>query len=131
MKVMSWPIFAGSLLLAAASVLPAEAQTVVSPTPDQSTTSPLTPTRNEYLRSAQTQFDEWAQNMANLQVRILEHKVTLNGEARTNIDNAWNDLKLHWTRLQQANDQDWISERRSWEMASDTMKRTWDRFISQ
>ena len=128
MKSMRLPILLASLLLAAASALPAGAQTVTVPKSDQSKVSPLTPTRNEYMRRAQTQYNDWAQKVGDLQLRIMQKRVSMSAEAKANIDRAWNELKLDWSRLGGAKDADWVSARDAWETGAANMQSVWDKF---
>jgi len=126
MRAKRLPILLGSLLLTAALSLPAAGQTAVSPNTDQSKVSPLTPTRNEYMRHALTRFNDWAQKVGNLNLHIMQGRARMTGEAKGNVDKAWNGLKLAWGNLGAAKDEEWVGARDAFEAASANMQSVWD-----
>jgi len=122
MKPMTVTILAGSLLLAA---LPALAASPAAPSPYAIRASFTESAATEYLNNADWQYNDWSQKMADLDMGILEKKVTMSAQARAELDKAWDNLKARWTQLRSANNKDWDSARAAWESASKEMQESW------
>jgi hypothetical protein len=128
MKPMTVTILAGSLLLAA---LPALAASPADSSPYVRTASVDESAATAYLNNADWQFTAWDTKMADLDMGIINKSVTMSAEAKTDVDKAWDNLKLRWTQLRTVNARDWDSARAAWETAVESMQKTWQHLVPQ
>jgi hypothetical protein len=77
------------------------------------------------------EYDDWYQKMADLDLGILEKRVTMSAEAKAELDKVWYNMKISYTELLSANDKDKDvdSARAAWEAASKDMKDAWQRLV--
>ncbi|MFI5020961.1 MAG: hypothetical protein ACHQRJ_04825, partial [Alphaproteobacteria bacterium] len=73
--------------------------------------------------------NDWSQKMADLDMGILEKKVTMSAQAKADLDKAWDKIKLRWAQLQSANNNDWDGARASWAKASEEMQDAWQHLV--
>ena len=121
-------ILAGALLLAAVPVL---AASPASPAPYTVTAAFVESAATEYLNDAGSQYNDWSQKMANLDMGIVNKTITMNAKAKTDLDTVWDTLKVRWTELKTAKAEDWDSARTSWAKASEEMRDSWQHLVPQ
>jgi hypothetical protein len=83
--------------------------------------------RDEYIRKAQDEFQEWQNRMSQWTDEAKANGGKISEETRQNLDKAWTDVEANWRKLQAAAPQTWDKARASFEEASERMKSAWEK----
>ena len=83
--------------------------------------------RDEYIRKAQNEFQEWQNRMSQWTDDAKASGSKISEQTQRNLDKAWTDVKANWRKLQTAAPQTWDKARASFEQASDRMKSAWEK----
>lgn len=88
----------------------------------------------KFMDEANWQYSDWSQKIADLDLGIIENKVTINAANAADkaaLDKAWDNLKANWVQLRSGHKEESESVRASWEAAAKEMRDAWQRFAPQ